>query len=235
MQPKVSEYLVNYRKLKEERIQYLKNNYSGKKNTIRKTPWFMLTKGKQYNYEQRKETWGKQTDYFKVDSEMKKLTKKYVILRGIRGEYKYTGYIEHKLNKWIKKHPKPCDERDLFAQEYLTQWNEEKEKAKFDIQEKVLFKYINIFTFDNSTAEIYLKRYDSWTDVTYYSQFYMFRNPYFNYGTQKCKEYKTGVTMSKWYVVENILNPMIKSLHRYNDNKDVIGIKFIQKNVCIEI
>lgn len=173
MQPKVSEYLVNYRKLKEERIQYLKNNYSGKKNTIHKTPWFMLTKGKQYNYEQRKELWGTQTDYFKVDSEMKKLTKRHVILRGVRGECKLELYTEHKLNKWIKRNPKPCDDRDLFVDQYLPKWENSKKEAEIQIKNELNFLYNKKFKFDSEKAitlyivrNIYSQKYNTKQFIT---------------------------------------------------------------------
>ena len=142
MQPKGYSFLVNYKNIKKKRVEFLKKCFSGRKNTKRKTPWYMLTSGKQYNYEERQEPWGTQTDYFRVDSEMKELAKKNSILRGVRGECKLELYTKHKLNKWIKRNPKPCDDRDLFASQYLPEWENRKKEALQRIEKQVKATYV---------------------------------------------------------------------------------------------
>lgn len=88
MQPKGYSFLVNYKNIKKKREEFLKKSFSGicrfyskqsqKRQFVRtrKTPWYMLTCGKQYNYEERKFPGGAHTGYFRVDSEMKELAKK---------------------------------------------------------------------------------------------------------------------------------------------------------------
>ena len=159
MQPKGYSFLVNYKNIKKKREEFLKKRFSGRKNTKRKTPWYMLTGGKQYNYEERQEPWGTQTDYFRVDSEMKELAKKNGILRGVRGECKLELYTKHKLNKWIKRNPKPCDDRDLFANQYLPEWENRKKEAETQIKNHLSFVYKKEFRFDSKLAAIlYTKR-----------------------------------------------------------------------------
>ena len=157
MQPNPGSFLVNYQNIKKKREEFLKKRFSGRKNTKRKTPWYMLTSGKQYNYEEHQESWGTRTDFFRVDSEMKELAKKNSILRGVRGECKLELYTKHKLNKWIKRNPKPCDDRDLFANQYLPEWENCKKEAETRIKNHLMFLYENKFIFNEDFARI-LKR-----------------------------------------------------------------------------
>lgn len=150
-QPKGYSLLVNYKNIKKKREKFLKNHFSGLRNAKRKTPWYMLTSGKQFNYEERKETWGTILDYFRVDSEMKELEKKNSIPRGVRGECKLELYTKHKLNKWIKRNPKPCDDRDLFADQYLPEWENRKKEAIQRIEKQVKA----IYTFNPIRFRIY--------------------------------------------------------------------------------
>lgn len=166
MQPKGYSFLVNYKNIKKKREEFLKKRFSGickfyskgsqkrQFTRTRKAPWYMLTSGKQYNYEERKIPGGAHTGYFRVDSEMKELAKKTSILRGVRGECKLELYTKHKINKWIKRNTKPCDDRDLFADQYLPEWENRKKEAEIQIQNHLSFLYKKEFRFDSKLATI---------------------------------------------------------------------------------
>ena len=62
-QPINNDYIVNYTKIKNNRIEFLNNNFSGKKHKKRKTPWYMLTSGRVYNFEQHDEKFGQCVDF----------------------------------------------------------------------------------------------------------------------------------------------------------------------------
>ena len=47
-------------------------------------------------------------------------------------------YTQDKLKKWIKKHPKPCPDDDLFKDELIPAWEAEKEQALIRIRDFVV-------------------------------------------------------------------------------------------------
>ena len=51
---------------------------------------------------------------------------------------KYEAYVQYKLKKWEKKHPKPCPNDDLFKDEFIPQWEHEKEEALIRIRDFVV-------------------------------------------------------------------------------------------------
>ena len=129
MQPIANDWLVKYNIIKQNRIKYLNKKFSGKSKHERKQPWFMLTKGTCYNFEERNEEWGNSVNYYKVSSEIKIFENKNIIHKKINHVELMEGLSNHKLNKWIKHNPKPCTEDDLFASQYIPQWNKQKEEA----------------------------------------------------------------------------------------------------------
>lgn len=108
----------DYKELRAERKKYLRNNFRQKKR--RKQPWYMLTRGKCYNYEQRKEPYGSRTDYFKVESEYAQLYKRIIVPKFTREEL-IIRLLSAKMNDWEKKDPMPSKE-DLFYWEEIKPW-----------------------------------------------------------------------------------------------------------------
>ena len=51
---------------------------------------------------------------------------------------KYELYVQDKLKKWEKKHPKPCPDDDLFKDELIPAWEAEKEQALIRIRDFVV-------------------------------------------------------------------------------------------------
>ena len=51
---------------------------------------------------------------------------------------KYEAYVQDKLKKWEKKHPKPCPNDDLFKDEFIPQWEHEREEALIRIRDFVV-------------------------------------------------------------------------------------------------
>lgn len=68
------------------------------------------------------------------------------------------GYINHKITKWDKKHPKPCDDDDLFVNEFLVSWKIERTEKLNKITEEVNLKYstvnINMLIKNKDTVSI---------------------------------------------------------------------------------
>lgn len=61
-------------------------------------------------------------------------TKKYVdiqksLWKNLGKAAKMEAYVQDKLKKWEKKHPKPCPDDDLFKDEMIPAWEAEKEQA----------------------------------------------------------------------------------------------------------
>lgn len=128
--------LAFHREIKEKCKLWNKQHYSGlalnpRHKYHRKKPWYMMTTGKQYNYEERTEPYGQAIQYYRVLSQAAKAYNKTVIKKLTREQYKER-LIQAKLNDWIRKNPCPIDiksqQKDLFEEEYLTKWNEAKEK-----------------------------------------------------------------------------------------------------------
>ena len=61
-------------------------------------------------------------------------TKKYVdiqksLWKNLDKAAKEEAYVQDKLKKWEKKHPKPCPSDDLFKDEFIPQWEKDREEA----------------------------------------------------------------------------------------------------------
>lgn len=70
-------------------------------------------------------------------------TKKYVdiqksLWKNLGSAAKYEAYVQDKLKKWEKKHPKPCPDDDLFKDEMIPAWEAEKEQALIRIRDFVV-------------------------------------------------------------------------------------------------
>lgn len=70
-------------------------------------------------------------------------TKKYVdiqksLWKNLGEAAKYETYVQDKLKKWEKKHPKPCPDDDLFKDEMIPAWNAEREQALIRIRDFVV-------------------------------------------------------------------------------------------------
>ena len=113
-----------YREIKAKRVAYLNEAYSGKSvkghKRRRKQPWYMLTKGKCYNYEERKTPYGTRTDSFRVKSEQKIFHDMYNIPKLTKEEL-VTRLLSAKMQDWEKKHPKP-NKDDLFYGQEIGPW-----------------------------------------------------------------------------------------------------------------
>lgn len=125
LQPNIPDPIVIYNTVKNNRKAYLKANFSIR---FKKQPWYMLTKGKCKNYEERMKSWGACVDFYDVPSEVKSMCEKNTNKR-IGSANFMERLAQHKLAKWMRKHPAPCDESDLFKNEFLKPWEEERDKA----------------------------------------------------------------------------------------------------------
>lgn len=125
LQPGFTDPIVIYNTIKNKRKEYLKTHFSGRS---KKQPWYMLTKGKCKNYEERTMSWGQCVNNFKVSSETKIMNERLVVKRMGKAAF-MKSVAQHKLKKWVRKHPAPCDENDLFKKEHLDPWKEERDKA----------------------------------------------------------------------------------------------------------
>lgn len=70
-------------------------------------------------------------------------TKKYVdiqksLWKNLGKAAKMEAYVQDKLKKWEKKHPKPCPDDDLFKDEMIPAWEAEKEQALIRIRDFVV-------------------------------------------------------------------------------------------------
>ena len=70
-------------------------------------------------------------------------TKKYVeiqkkLWKNLGQAAKMELYVQDKLKKWEKKHPKPCPDNDLFKDEMIPAWEHEKEQALIHIRDFVV-------------------------------------------------------------------------------------------------
>jgi len=70
-------------------------------------------------------------------------TKKYVdiqksLWKNLGSAAKMELYTQDKLKKWEKKHPKPCPNDDLFKDEFIPQWEHEREEALIRIRDFVV-------------------------------------------------------------------------------------------------
>ena len=47
-------------------------------------------------------------------------------------------YVQDKLKKWEKKHPKPCPDDDMFKDEFIPKWEKERDEALIHIRDFVV-------------------------------------------------------------------------------------------------
>lgn len=83
----------------------------------RKRPWFMLLKRNSVKIESRKK--------------IEKLNRTELM----------EGYVQHKLQKWERKHPCPVKKDDLFYAQQFPIWESEKNAAEEHIRDLVVAKY----------------------------------------------------------------------------------------------
>lgn len=70
-------------------------------------------------------------------------TKKYVeiqkkLWKNLGQAAKMELYVQNKLKKWDKKHPKPCPNDDLFKDEFIPAWEKDREEALIRIRDFVV-------------------------------------------------------------------------------------------------
>ena len=142
-QPTNAGYVVIYNQIKQTRKEYLNKN-----NIISKKPWYFLTK-----------------------SEIKVINKNKIAKP--MGKAKFMeSIVQHKLNKWIRKNPKPCDEMNLFKDEFLSQWKEERNKVLEYFRDVVISIYDKtVLPFDSKKSELVFI-----VKNTYNGQYYKYPN-----------------------------------------------------------
>lgn len=151
LQPNISDISVIYNTVKNNRKAYLKAHFCVRS---KKQPWYMLTKGKCKNYEERMKNWGACVDYFDVPSETKVMSERVVIKR-IGSTNFMERLAQHKLAKWVRKNPAPCNEMDLFKNEFLEPWKEERDKALEHFRDVVVSIYDKtVLPYDRKKASI---------------------------------------------------------------------------------
>lgn len=130
--------LAPYRELKKKWQTWNKEHYSGKHK--RKIPWYLATRGKCFNYEEREFSWGKATKHFRVLSELGNFHNR-VTHRKMTHEQYNELLIEAKLKDWEYKHPRPIPkddkQKDLFEAQFMVPWVDEHTKAREKIIEFV--------------------------------------------------------------------------------------------------
>ena len=114
----------HYKELKAERKKYLNAHFSGKAikghRVKRKQPWYTLTRGQCYNYEEQKASWGAHTNHFRVESEYSKLYKRTIIPKFTREELTIR-LLSAKMEDWEKRNPKPS-KNDMFYWQEIGPW-----------------------------------------------------------------------------------------------------------------
>ena len=91
-------------------------------------PWYMLTK-----------------------NELKEIWKNRQI-QPKKGKDYFDWIVEEKIAKWERKHPKPSD--DLFKEEFMLNWNKEREEELTRIRDVVISQY------DKTTRLVLIGRYE---------------------------------------------------------------------------
>lgn len=134
-----------YQEMKKARIEYIDGHFSRNKSgrgytkTMRKDPWYKLVKGKCYNYETRHFEWGDATKNYRVKSEAAMMYEKTLMHKPTVAE-RMNDHIDYKLSKWEARNPKPCGDDDMFKEQYIPQWEENRKLAKEAIVKSVCKK-----------------------------------------------------------------------------------------------
>ena len=122
----LDDYVEKYRDIKEKWLKDFNKSHGTtskfcKEHCIhglsRKKPWFILLK----------------RDFIKIESrrKVKKLNRIELM----------EGYVQHKLQKWERKHPCPVKKGDLFYSQQYPVWNAEKDSAEEHIRNLIVAKY----------------------------------------------------------------------------------------------
>jgi hypothetical protein len=150
---KVPETIKVYREQVTKGKEWLKANYNCTKkgrHKKNKSPWYMMTKGKCFNYQEKQEEWGANATYYKVDSMSKKLNLRLQHRKMNREQY-IELLIEAKLKDWDKAHPRPIkrddQQPDLFESTFIPQWVSDRGAARERIESEIRTKYDKVQVF----------------------------------------------------------------------------------------
>lgn len=122
----LDDYVEKYRDIKEEWLKGFNKSHGTtskfcKEHNIhglyRKKPWFILLK----------------RDSVKIESRRKVKKLNHIELM--------EGYVQHKLQKWERKHPCPVKKDDLFYSQQYPVWKAEKDSAEEHIRNLIVAKY----------------------------------------------------------------------------------------------
>ena len=122
----LDDYVEKYRDIKEEWLKGFNKSHGTtskfcKEHNIhglyRKKPWFILLKRNSVKIESRRK--------------VKKLNRIELM----------EGYVQHKLQKWERKHPCPVKKDDLFYSQQYPVWKAEKDSAEEHIRNLIVAKY----------------------------------------------------------------------------------------------
>lgn len=132
----ISDVILYHRKIRDEWKEWNKKHYSGLRFRKRKTPWYKITSGKQWNFEERTEPYGQAVQYYRVPSEAKRFSVKTCCQRMTHEQY-IERLIQAKLDDWVEKHPRPIPynpkEKDMFESFFMLPWIDEHTKARENI------------------------------------------------------------------------------------------------------
>lgn len=123
--PASSEYIA----LRDTRKKYLREHY--RTRTRSKTPWYMLTSGKCWNYETQlnKESLGSNTNRVRKLSEQGEFHKKYKVPKFTQEQY-VIGTVRDRMKQWEIKHPTPqkmiVGTKNAFYDQEHSQWIEDR-------------------------------------------------------------------------------------------------------------
>ena len=122
----LDDYVEKYRDIKEEWLKGFNKSHGTtskfcKEHNIhglyRKRPWYVLLK----------------RDSVKIESRRKVKKLNHIELM--------EGYVQHKLQKWERKHPCPVKKDDLFYSQQYPVWKAEKDSAEEHIRNLIVAKY----------------------------------------------------------------------------------------------
>lgn len=143
----LSTYVISYREIKKKRQDKLNKIYNHidrhnvplkANHTHSSKPWYMMTKGKTFEYISKKSGDCTITAFFKTKSESCIANNKISIHNITRKELIH-GLIQQKEAKWYKRNPRPIErgKQDLFKKEFLDPWKKAHANALKDIHDFV--------------------------------------------------------------------------------------------------
>ena len=140
-------FIQHTKKAKEERIKFLTYDSDGnfcktayKRFQKRKIPWYILTSGKCFIYIPKLNV-NNHKDYIKrrTCSEQGIFCKKYLSKKTSLFENRQQIFY-YKIEKWIKRNPKPCSKDDLFAEHFLKEWEDKQDDVSVHIKRNIKSK-----------------------------------------------------------------------------------------------